>query len=161
MLEIPFRHMSFRLREQKERAGFHRTMDLGKKTASIGNFVNHGKRQTEIDLAVILPDVKGLLRRFDRHDAIEHASFLGALPEFLQHLLLDVHADHFSVRPDPPCERKREIAHSRTDLEYRHALAHVRTKNLLRRVAEFPERDEQKVSHPPGTDVRCAFLLHG
>ena len=66
---------------------------------------------------------------------------------------MDVDCDNAARSADQARQIQCEEAHTRAGLEYSHAGADVRREDLGGILAQAPQRVEQEISEPPGTDA--------
>ncbi len=99
VVEIRLRYMSPGFGQQEGGARFEQLIDFAEEVRGIGDLVQHGERQGEVEGRRAPRQTNGALRRYLGLDAVGQPGLRGAPAEHLEHFRLHVNANYLAAGP--------------------------------------------------------------
>ena len=145
--------MAYGLNDEEPCARAEEGADFGEGALRIGNLVNDGKSQDEVDLLIPVFKADGMVGAYVSLDSIGQAGPGGALFQGVDHSLLEVHGDDFAGFAYHLGHGQGEVAHAGSKIEGGHARFEVRGEDGLGILDETAKGADQEISYPPGAYV--------
>lgn len=113
-------HMSLGLCKQDAATRSQSIVNLHEESSRIVNFMNHGEHQGEVDLIVKVRYAERVRPTSPHLDPVEDSCAACPPRQRVQHLLLEVNADHSAIWANEPRHGQAEEPHGGSDIQDTH-----------------------------------------
>ena len=113
-------HMSLGLCKQDAATRSQGIVNLREESSRIVNLMNHGEHQGEVDLAVKVRYAERVRPASPHLDPVEDSCAACPPRQRVQHLLLEVNADHSAIWANEPRHGQAEEPHGGSDIQDTH-----------------------------------------